>query len=396
MIDLDPMIRQNERIKICVVTGGRSDYGPLRPVLEKLKHSTKLDLSVVAAGMHLCKEFGSTVDNIIADGFPVDDRVEVIPVGDSFTDMAEASGMGTARFARCFERLKPVAVMVLGDRFEIFAAASAATLMRIPVVHLCGGDVTEGAIDDVLRHAVTKMAHLHFPSNTQSADRILQMGEAPDRIEIVGSPGIDAIMNFDFLDRTEIEARLEFALRARNYLVTFHSVTLQSDHGLQDLKTLLAVLEDFGEDTGLIFSMPNMDAGGQQLSAMVQQFVSERENRVFKANLGQALYLSTLRAVDAVVGNSSSGLSEAPSLGTATVNVGRRQANRLRGCSVIDCPADSARIRAAFVDVEKLGSTVFENPYGDGKSAPRIVAALEAVPNFPMLLRKSFYEASLI
>ena len=377
--------------RICVVTGGRADYGALAPVMRAIQASPSLDLLTVAAGMHLSAVYGNTVDEIVADCFTVDGRVEVLPASDSGLDVAFAVSDGVAGFARTFAELAPDAVLVLGDRFEIFAAVTAATLLKLPVIHLCGGDVSEGAVDDVLRHAMTKMAHLHFATNEHSAARIRQMGEAPANVHVVGSPGIDAIVQFDFLDRGEIESRLGFKLRRKNLLITFHPVTMADDLGTGELAALLEALASLGSDIGQIFTMPNADAGGRGIAAMIENFVAGADNRIARKSLGQALYLSLLREADAVVGNSSSGLSEAPSLNTPTLDIGARQKGRLSGSSVAHCPGDAQAIRTGIDTLFGKQVSDFTNPYGDGQSAVRIISVLERTVDFRALLNKIFH-----
>jgi UDP-hydrolysing UDP-N-acetyl-D-glucosamine 2-epimerase len=368
--------------RICVVTGGRADYGALAPVMRAIQASPSLDLLTVAAGMHLSAVYGNTVDEIVADCFTVDGRG---------LDVAFAVSDGVAGFARTFAELAPDAVLVLGDRFEIFAAVTAATLLKLPVIHLCGGDVSEGAVDDVLRHAMTKMAHLHFATNEHSAARIRQMGEAPANVHVVGSPGIDAIVQFDFLDRGEIESRLGFKLRRKNLLITFHPVTMADDLGTGELAALLEALASLGSDIGQIFTMPNADAGGRGIAAMIENFVAGADNRIARKSLGQALYLSLLREADAVVGNSSSGLSEAPSLNTPTLDIGARQKGRLSGSSVAHCPGDAQAIRTGIDTLFGKQVSDFTNPYGDGQSAVRIISVLERTVDFRALLNKIFH-----
>ena len=377
---------------IGVVTGCRADYGPLLPVLRALSASATLRPAVIAAGAHLSSQFGMTVEKIEEDGFSPVARVEVLPEGDSEVAVAEAMGRGVAGFARAFDGVKPDAVLVLGDRYEILAAASAASLLRLPIVHLCGGDVTEGAIDDVIRHAITKMAHLHFATNEQSAARIRQMGEDPARVFVTGSSAIDFMKTFTFFDRVEIARRLGAALLARTLLVTFHPVTLASDNGIGELRELLDALGALPADVGMVFTTPNADAGGRHLRDMIAEFVEGRPGAILRDSLGQALYLSLLKEADAVVGNSSSGLSEAPSVGTVTVNVGERQAGRLQGLSVINCEARRDAIGRALARALGNEAFVFRNPYGEGGAASRIVRVLEGIGDFRSLTRKTFHE----
>lgn len=383
------MAKPNPRV--CVVTGGRADYGPLLPVLQRLKASRRIDLQIVAAGMHLSETYGMTVKAIIEDGFTIDARAPSLATDSGSTAMARSIGDGVSAAAAAYDRLQPDAVLVLGDRFEIFAAAAAAMAMTIPIIHLCGGDVTEGAVDDAIRNAITKMAHLHFPTNSQSAARIRQMGEQPERVMVTGSPGIDLIKTFRPMEKAALEKDLDFRFRDQNLLITFHPVTLDETDGADQAGALLTALDHRSE--GMIFTMPNADTGGDKIFDLICDFVRTHDNTCFHKSLGQQRYLSVLGKVDAVVGNSSSALSEAPSLRTVSVNIGDRQSGRLRGPSVIDCPAVAAEIGAAVDRALSQEIDDFTNPYGDGDAAARIVSALEAVPDFRALLHKPFYGA---
>lgn len=382
-------------MKICVVTGSRAEYGLLRPVMTAIAASPRLTLQVAVTGSHLEDAHGRTVQSIIADGFTVHAEVPAEQHDDSSVGIARSMGLTAEGFARAFAALTPDLVLVLGDRFEILAVVQAALVCRLPVAHLCGGDVTEGAWDDSIRHAITKMAHLHFVTNHAAARRVRQLGERPDRVHQVGSPGIDVIRTLPLLDGAELEAELGFTLRTRNVLVTYHPETLAFDDGIARLDELLAALEALGPDVGVIVTMPNADLGGAALAAHTRAWADEHDNAAAFMSLGQLRYLSTMASVDAVVGNSSSGLYEAPSLFVPTVNIGGRQDGRLRASTVIDCPPERGPIEAAIREAFDLDTIDAVSPYGDGHAAAAIVAALEAIDDPAALLRKGFVDLEI-
>lgn len=377
---------------VCVVTGTRAEYGLLYWVMKGIEASATLDLRVIVTGMHLSPEFGLTHRLIEADGFTIHERVEMLMSSDTPVGIAKSIGLGTIGMADALARQKPDVLLLLGDRFEIFAAAQAALVARIPVVHLCGGDSTEGASDEAIRHAITKMAHVHLVTNEDSARRVRQLGEDPAQVHVVGNPGLDHLHRLDLLDRPEVEARLGFTLRERNLLITFHPVTLDERPAAGPFSELLEALDSFGADTGLIFTRPNADGFGRVLVTMIDEFVATRNHAVAHTSLGQQLYLSTARLVDAMVGNSSSGLLEAPSLGIATVDIGDRQKGRPRASSVIHVDGGVSAIRAAVSGAIGLDCSKVVNPYGDGRSAPRIVSVLENIGDPRSLVKKRFFD----
>lgn len=380
--------------KVCVVTGTRAEFGLLRWLMHELRERPSVDLQIVATGAHLSPEFGLTYREIEDAGFAIDLKVEMLLSGDTATAVSKSMGLGLMGLADAYARLAPDVVVLLGDRYEIFVAAAAALIAGVPVAHLHGGETTEGAYDEALRHAVTKMSHLHFVAAEPYRRRVIQLGEHPDRVFLVGGLGIDAIRRVPLLDRAALEASLDFQLGARNLLVTFHPVTLEARSSTAQLGELLGALDDL-PDTHLIFTLPNADTGGRALIRMVEDYVAARPHARAYASLGQQRYLSCLRWVDGVVGNSSSGLAEAPSLGVGTVNIGDRQKGRLRASSVIDCEPDRGAIRAALNTLyspafrQALPTTV--NPYGDGGAAARIADVLAAHP-LEGLLKKSFHD----
>lgn len=380
--------------KICVVTGTRADYGLLRWVMQGIVDAQGLELQVVATGMHLSPEFGLTYRDIEGDGFRIDRKVEMLLSSDSPAGMTKSMGLGLIGLADALEGLRPDLVLLLGDRFEIFSAAAAALLARVPIAHLHGGESTEGAADEAMRHSVTKMAYLHFVAAEEYRQRVIQLGEDPSRVFLVGGLGIDNIQKLQLLDRPALERTLGFELGRKSLLVTFHPATLDAQAADAQMAGLLDALAGM-DDTQLIFTLPNADAGSRALIDRVRQFVAGHANARAYTSLGQLRYLSCLRHVDGVVGNSSSGLIEAPSLGKGTINIGDRQSGRLKAGSVIDCSVDPASIRAAL---RQLYSPVFQeslktvrNPYGEGGASEKIVGILR---NFPLesALKKSFYD----
>jgi UDP-hydrolysing UDP-N-acetyl-D-glucosamine 2-epimerase len=380
-------------LKICVVTGTRADYGLLHWVMKGIEAASELELQVIATCMHLSPEFGLTVDQIIADGFRIDERIEMLLSGDTPSAVAKSMGLATIGFADAFVRLQPDMIMLLGDRFELLAAAQAALVARLPIAHIAGGDTSEGAYDEAIRHSITKMSHLHFVTNSDAHRRVRQLGENPRNIHCVGSPGLDYVRRVTLLDRPGLETALGFRLRERNILVTFHPTTLETQPAEVQFAELLEALAGTGDDVGLIFTKPNADNEGRGLIAMVDAFVSQLQGRaVAHTSLGQLRYLSTMAHVDMVVGNSSSGLYEAPSFKKPTVNVGDRQKGRMRADSVIDCPVEREAIAAAIERAWHKDCSAAVNPYGDGHSAERIVEVLRAVENPKSLLMKHFFE----
>lgn len=383
--------------KICVVTGTRAEFGLLRWLMGEIQNHPELVLQVVATGMHLSPEFGSTYREIEEAGFEIGARVEMLLSSDTNTAVTKSMGLGVIGFADAYERLAPDIVVVLGDRFEIFAATSAAMIAGLPVAHLHGGETTEGAFDEAIRHSITKMSHLHFVAADEYRQRVIQLGEHPDRVFNVGGMGIDAIKRIKLLNREELERSLELSFGERNLLVTFHPVTLEgSASSAAQMRELLEALNTL-ENTTLIFTMPNADTGGRELSAMVREFALTHPNAHVYTSLGQLRYFSCLAQIDGVVGNSSSGLLEAPAFHIGTVDIGDRQKGRLKAKSVIDCSADRKFIKTAL---NTLYSTEFQstlvsvsNPYGNGGASEAIVKVLAEYP-LGTIRKKQFYNLS--
>jgi GDP/UDP-N,N'-diacetylbacillosamine 2-epimerase (hydrolysing) len=380
--------------KICVVTGTRAEYGLLRWVMEGIRESRVLELQLVVTGMHLSPEFGMTVNAIEADGFKIDRKVEMLLSSDTPVGVTKSMGLGMIGFADALAELQPDLMLVLGDRYEIFAAASAAMIARIPIAHLHGGETTEGAFDEAIRHSITKMSHLHFVAAEEYRRRVIQLGEHPHRVFNVGGLGIDNILRLKLLTREELEVELDFKLLSRNLLITFHPVTLEHNTSAGQMRELLAALAEL-DGTGLIFTMPNADTEGRALFQQIKDFCAKHPNARAYTSLGQLRYLSCIQHVNGVVGNSSSGLAEVPSFKKGTINIGDRQRGRLKATSVIDCAPERMAISRALV---KLFSEEFKiqlasgkNPYGNGGASAAIVKALEMIA-FGDLLKKRFYD----
>jgi UDP-N-acetylglucosamine 2-epimerase (non-hydrolysing)/GDP/UDP-N,N'-diacetylbacillosamine 2-epimerase (hydrolysing) len=380
--------------RVCVVTGGRADYGLLRWVMTEIDADPTLALQVVVTGMHLSPEFGLSYREVEADGFVITARVEMLLSSDTPVGVGKSIGLGVIGFAEALAALRPDVLLVLGDRFEILAAVQAALVARIPVAHIAGGDTTEGAFDESIRHAITKMAHLHFVTNEMSARRVRQLGENPAHVFTVGSPGIDGIRRLSLLDRRALEAALGYRFQRSNLLVTFHPVTLDARSSESQVRRLLAALDRLGDDVGVVFTLPNADPDGRAVAALIEDYVARRPHARAFASLGQERYLSLMAQTDAVVGNSSSGLYEAPTIGTPTVNIGDRQRGRLQASSVVNCEPEENAIVSAIGKALALDTKGVVNPYGDGYSAARIRDGLKAIPDFRALLQKRFFDVS--
>ena len=389
---LDGLALDSSAIKIAMVTGSRADWGLLRAVARRLSDDPAFRLSVIATGSHLSPRYGMTVDDIRRDGFELARQVPILDDGDDAAAVTRAMARAVTGIGAALADLAPDLVLVLGDRYEILAAAQACLVARIPVAHLCGGDITEGAMDDCIRHAITKLSHLHFVSNAPARRRVMAMGEEPHRVILTGSPGLDSIREVAPLSRSETFAALALAPKPQALLVTFHPATLDETPGEQQFAELAAALDSLGPGVALILTGSNADAEGQRLTQLAQACAQSREHAIFRVSLGQKLYLSAMAHVDAVIGNSSSGLYEAPSFGIPTVNIGDRQAGRLRATSVIDVAPQRDAIAAAIRLALASDCAATLNPYGDGHAAEKIVAGLKAMGMPAALLRKRFYD----
>lgn len=381
-------------MKICVVTGTRAEYGLLRWVMEGIVNSTTLHLQIVATGMHLSPEFGMTVNQIEQDGFQVDRKIEMLLSSDSAVGVTKSTGLATISFAEAFNELSPDLIMLLGDRYELLAASTAALIARIPVAHIHGGETTEGAFDEAIRHSITKMSHLHFVAAEIYKKRVIQLGEQPKYVFNVGGLGIDNIKKLKLLGRKKLEREINYQFCEKNLLITFHPVTLENNSSEKQIKAILKALNRL-KDIGLIFTMPNSDTNGRIIFTLLEQFCATRSNAVCHKSLGQLRYLSCLKYVDAVVGNSSSGLLEVPSFKIPTVNIGDRQKGRLTAKSVINClpsyESIFSTISKALEPKTKISLRNVENPYGNGGASAKIVKVLENI-NLDGIIKKKFHD----
>lgn len=380
--------------KICVVTGTRAEYGLLYWLLKEIEADKELQLQVIVTGMHLSPEFGLTYKEIEKE-FSVNKKIEMLLSSDTSVGISKSMGLAQISFSEAYEELQPDMVVVLGDRYEIFSATSAAMIAKIPIAHLHGGEKTEGAFDESIRHSITKMSHLHFAATNEYKNRVIQLGEHPSRVFNVGGMGIENIKRLKLLSKDEFEKSIEFKLNSKNILVTFHPVTLENSTAKEQFQQLLDAIDEL-EDTNIIFTKANSDTDGRVINTMIDEYGTKNSHKsIVFTSLGQLRYLSALQYVDAVVGNSSSGLAEAPSFKIGTINIGDRQKGRIKASSVIDCEPNKDSILKSF---EKLYSKEFQNslinvknPYGDGCASKRIVEILKNV-DLKNILKKSFYD----
>jgi UDP-hydrolysing UDP-N-acetyl-D-glucosamine 2-epimerase len=379
---------------IGVVTVARSDYGHYLPILRQIKADPELQLQVLVSGMHLSPEFGLSLRAVEADGFEISEKIEMLLSSDTPQGIAKSMGLGIIGFAQAYERRSPDILLVLGDRFEMYAAALAALPFTIPIAHLHGGEVTEGAIDEAIRHSLTKLSHLHFVSLPLYRDRVIQMGEEPWRVVVTGAPSLDNLSEMRLLTREELEQRLEFPLQPSPLLVTFHPVTLQYRDTGRHVVELLAALEMVG--LPVVFTHPNADTQGRSIMEAVAQFEQTHHNTHVVVNLGTQAYFSLMKHARAMVGNSSSGILEAASFELPVVNIGDRQRGRMHGTNVVDVPCERAAIAGAVLNVItpefRAGLVGMRNPYGDGRAASRVVQILKEVPLDRNLIMKRFYD----
>lgn len=382
--------------RICIVTGSRAEYGLLSWLMRAVADSSDLELKVVATAMHLEPAFGHTVDLIRQDGFTVDAEVPMNLTGDAPVAIARSTALGMAGLADAYDRLRPDLVVLLGDRFETLAAAQTAATMRIPIAHIHGGEISEGALDEAFRHAITKLSHLHFVAAEPYRRRVIQMGEAPERVFNVGAPGLDNLIRCQLPDRQTLAARTGLDLTRPLFLITYHPATLDEADPVASLDELLRALDRFPE-AALLFTKANADAGGRAINQRLETYLGTPSGRaVLAASLGQALYLAALKQAAVVIGNSSSGIIEAPAAGTPTVNLGIRQKGRLRAASIIDCEERSdaieEAIRAAIGPRMRTIIAADEPPYGKPRDAAGAMVKVLRSVDLNGILRKPFHD----
>lgn len=385
--------------KIAVVTGTRAEYGLLYWIIKGIHEDPELELQLLVTGMHLSPEFGLTVKEIEKDGFPIAERIEMLLSSDTETAIATSMGLGMIGFAKVYERMKPDILLVLGDRFEILSAVATVVPFRISVAHIHGGELTEGVIDELFRHAITKMSHFHFPATEEYRNRIIQMGEKPENVFCYGSPGLDNIYKLPLMDRIELFNELGITDNKKIGVVTYHPVTLGKDTSESQISELLWALKNFS-DIYWIITFPNADTGGRVIIEIIKIFIRDNPERgKLFTSLGQIKYLSLLKHAVVMVGNSSSGLIEAPSFELSVVNIGDRQKGRIRAVNVIDVPVCE---KNQIISAIKRGiSTDFrnslkglKNPYGDGNASATIVEVLKKV-SLNDIVKKGFYELEI-
>jgi len=382
------------RRKICVVTGTRAEYGLLYWLMKGIDIDPELELQIIVTGMHLSLEFGNTYQQIESDGFVIDKKIDIELSSDSEVGISKSMGLGMIGFANAFNDLKPDLCVVLGDRFEIFSAVSAAMIAKVPVAHLHGGETTEGAFDEAMRHSITKMSHLHFVATEAYRNRVIQLGEQPDKVFNVGGLGIENINRLDLLSLADFEDAIDFKLAEKNILVTYHPVTLEDSMAEIQFNALLDSIDEL-KDTNVIFTKANSDTNGKIINKMIDNYVADHSNSIEFKSMGQLNYLSALQFMDAVVGNSSSGLLEAPSFKIASVNIGERQKGRVRAESVIDCLPNKESIdealKIAYSDEFKRVIRAGKNPYDSGNTSKGIVKKIKNA-DLSNILKKSFYD----
>jgi UDP-N-acetylglucosamine 2-epimerase (non-hydrolysing)/GDP/UDP-N,N'-diacetylbacillosamine 2-epimerase (hydrolysing) len=381
--------------KICVVTGSRADYGLLSRLMSLIKEDSELCLQIVATNMHLSPEFGLTYKEIENDGFKIDRKVEILLSSDTQNATTKSVGLALIGLADAYEYLKPDLLLVLGDRYEILASVITALFYRIPVAHLHGGELTEGAYDDAIRHSITKMSHLHFTSTEEYRNRVIQLGEDPGRVFNVGAIGIDNIEHLKLLSKPEIEENLKFQIGYKCVLITFHPVTLDRISSEEQITCLLKVLESI-PDLRVIFTYPNSDTSGHVIIDMINQFVLKNNSRsTIFSNLGHIRYLSLLQYITAVVGNSSSGIIEVPYFGIPTLNIGNRQQGRLRAGSVVDCEPTFSDIHDKLLSILSLSTKsklrLTQNPYYKKGTANEVLEIIKKT-QLGNLVKKAFYK----
>lgn len=378
--------------KVCVITATRAEYGLLKPLMKKIKEGNDFALQILATGAHLSPEFGLTYKHIEDDGFTIDSKVEMLLSADTDQGIVKSMGLGMIGCADAFTQLKPDAVVILGDRYEMLAVAAAASIFKIPIIHLHGGEITEGAYDDAIRHAITKLSYLHFTSTEAYKNRVIQMGEEPGRVFNVGAIGLDNIINQQTLSIKELENELGIIFKKHNYQITFHPETLAEKSSKEQFEELLMAISQQQESL-FVFTKANADSDGRIINQMIDEYVKNNpDHAVAFTSLGSFKFLSLLKCCDAIVGNSSSGIIEAPSLGILTINIGERQRGRIQASSVINCDVNSLAITNAFerVKQQKKEISIVTNPYGDGKTTEKIYDLLKEKLNHKPVAKR-FY-----
>ena len=383
---------KDSKRKIAVVTGTRAEYGLLYWIIKEIDSSPDLILQLIVTGMHLSPDFGLTYQEIEKDGFQITEKVEMLLSSDTEVGISTSIGLGIIGFSKVFDKLKPDIILVLGDRFEILSVATAAVIARIPVAHIHGGEATEGLIDEPIRHAVTKMSHIHFPATEFYASRIRQMGENTENIFTYGAPGLDNVYRLKLPGIEELSKELKIDFGKKVAVITYHPVTLENHLAEQHMRNILSVLSE--RDLTLVFTYANADTGGRVINLMISDFVKSRSNAYAFTNLGRLKYLGLLNIADVMIGNSSSGIIEAPSFKLPVVNVGDRQRGRVKSSNIIDCGVEQKEIALALDQALNNGFREslenLNNPYGKGDTSSKIVATLKSIRLDGELIKKKF------
>lgn len=379
--------------RVCVITGSRAEYGILRTLIQAIKDEPGLELQVIATNQHLSKRQGETYREIERDGFTIDWKVPMADdeAEDCANNTAKSVGRGVQGFADAFDALRPDLLVILGDRYEMLAAASAALIYRIPIAHLHGGEITEGAFDDAIRHCITKMSHLHFTSTEEYRRRVIQLGEQPERVFYVGALGVENVMKTQTIEKSELEQSLNFRITERTLLVTYHPVTLSDMSSEVQIVNLLKALDEY-RDYNIIFTYSNSDTDSRIIIKRIEEYVERnRERCMFVPSLGQRRYFSALRYVKAVVGNSSSGILEVPSFGIPTLDIGERQRGRIAAESVLHCGYSVEEIREGLKRVLAYEPHEIDNPYYKEGTCRAIVDVIKGYP-LDNIIMKRFYD----
>ncbi len=376
----------NKKKKICVFTGARSEYGLLRPLIKKLVLDKEFDIKLVVSGMHLSPEFGLTYEEIQQDGFEISEKCEILLSSDTPVGVVKSIGIGLINFSEILQKYNPDLVILLGDRFESFSFAISSYYSKIPIAHIHGGEITEGSLDENIRHSITKLSHYHFTSTEEYRRNIIQLGENPDKIFCVGALGLDCINELKLYSKEELEKKLNKKLFKTNFLITFHPATSETDSIFKEVENLLNSLRYF-KNSLFIFTESNSDSGGRLINKTIKEFCKNNsENTLIFSSMGQKLYFSLMSFADVIIGNSSSGIIEAPSFKIPTVNIGSRQKGRIKCASVIDCETEKESIIEAIKKAlsKEFKETIsnLKNPYGDGKASEKIIAALKSIDKF--------------
>jgi GDP/UDP-N,N'-diacetylbacillosamine 2-epimerase (hydrolysing) len=383
--------------KVCVVTGTRAEYGLLRPLIKKIDGNPKFELQLIATGMHLSPEFGLTYKNIESDGFQVNEKIEILLSSDTFIGVSKSMGLALISFSESYQRLNPDLIIILGDRYESFSATAAASVGNIPVAHLHGGELTEGAFDDSFRHSMTKMSYLHFTSTEEYRNRVVQLGEDPERVFNVGSLGVENILNSDLLSKKELEKELDISLNDKYLLIVFHPVTLENKTAENNFRELLKAIDKYDEEISKVFIKGNSDTEGRIINQMIDNYVNEKNNSYAFISLCIKNYLSLLKNSFVLLGNSSSGVLEAPSLNTPSINIGDRQKGRIKAESVFDCQNKKKDILSTLKKIDDFYSkNKFENisnPYEKENTSNEIINVIENfLLNNRIDLKKNFHD----